>query len=281
MRAVETPLVFDCDGDPLIGILHEPESPHDIGLVIVVGGPQYRVGSHRQFVIMARQIAGAGFPVLRFDYRSMGDSRGRTRDFENVDSDIRAAIDALLAHSPSVRQVVLLGLCDAASANLMYAPQDDRVVGLVLLNPWAHTAAGEARAYVRHYYLQRLLQASFWRKVFAGEFRVRASVSDFLGKLRRSKSDAGDDDKGFLDRMDRGLRVFDGDILLQISGRDLTAAEFMEWAAQSQHDPLRVDDAFELVRFDEADHTMSQAADLEASASATVSWLRRRFSASR
>ena len=48
----------------------------------MVGGPQYRVGSHRQFTLMARAFAAAGYPVLRFDYRGIGDSEGESRGFE-------------------------------------------------------------------------------------------------------------------------------------------------------------------------------------------------------
>jgi len=48
----------------------------DTGVLIVVGGPQYRVGSHRQFVMLARFLADHGVPCMRFDYRGMGDVSG-------------------------------------------------------------------------------------------------------------------------------------------------------------------------------------------------------------
>ena len=84
-------------------------------------------------------VEGLGFGVggdsplaLRFDYRSMGDSPGETRDFLGVDADIAAAIDTLLAARPAIKRVVLWGLCDAASAALLYleATRDPRVAGL-------------------------------------------------------------------------------------------------------------------------------------------------------
>ena len=53
----EIPLAFPCQQDSLIGILHRPERPRRTGVVIVVGGPQYRVGSHRQFTLLARYLA--------------------------------------------------------------------------------------------------------------------------------------------------------------------------------------------------------------------------------
>ena len=88
----EQALTFDCEADALVGILHVPAAPCDVGVVVIVGGPQYRAGSHRQFVLLARELAAAGYAVLRFDYRGMGDSGGEPRDFERVSVDIAAAI---------------------------------------------------------------------------------------------------------------------------------------------------------------------------------------------
>ena len=72
----EKPFIFNCNNEKLVGIIHYPEKkPYfQKGLLIVVGGPQYRVGSHRQFVLLARNLSIAGIPVMRFDYRGMGDS---------------------------------------------------------------------------------------------------------------------------------------------------------------------------------------------------------------
>src|ERR1700760_457890 len=119
--STERVLTFDCQGDALVGVLSEPSAPRETGVVIVVGGPQYRAGSHRQFVLLARAIARQGFAVLRFDVRGMGDSAGSPRDFENIGEDVDAAIAALMQQVPAVRQVALWGLCDGASAALLHA----------------------------------------------------------------------------------------------------------------------------------------------------------------
>ena len=42
------------------------------GLLLVVGGPQYRVGSHRQFVKLCRAAAANRIPAFRFDVAGMG-----------------------------------------------------------------------------------------------------------------------------------------------------------------------------------------------------------------
>jgi len=96
MQVKEQALVFDCQGEQLIGIIHQGESEIRIGVLIVVGGPQYRVGSHRQFLLLARALALHGTPVMRFDVRGMGDSGGEQRFFDQLDDDIRAAVDCNL-----------------------------------------------------------------------------------------------------------------------------------------------------------------------------------------
>ena len=81
MNVSETALVFDCVGETLVGVLTTDSPLAETGVVLVVGGPQYRAGSHRYFVQLARALAGAGFPTLRFDCRGMGDSSGGPQHF--------------------------------------------------------------------------------------------------------------------------------------------------------------------------------------------------------
>lgn len=249
MTVNEQALAFHCEGEPLLGVLSNVAVPAPRGVVIVVGGPQYRAGSHRQFTLLARHLAEQDVPSLRFDYRGMGDSPGASRTFENVSSDIRCAIDVLFDGVPSLKEVVIWGLCDAASAALFYAHQDTRVSGVVLLNPWVHTEHGGARVYLRHYYVRRLFQPTFWRKVASGEFRVGRAASA-LGRLvvasvgrepsterdvsapepgERSHADA----RPFPARMEEGLRRFRGRVLLILSGNDFTAQEFKDLVAGS------------------------------------------------
>ena len=273
----ERALVFDCKGDRLLGILHSPATePRSLGVLIVVGGPQYRVGSHRQFVVMARALASSGYPVLRFDHRGIGDSDGTPRRFEELDDDIRAALDAMHVACPGLSGAVMFGLCDAAAASMMYCAKDPRLAGLILSNPWVHSEAGVARAYVRHYYFERLLQASFWRKVAAGEFDLVESVRDLLRKLwLATKLSRVSAVRGtFRDHMLEGLTRFRGQVLLLISGRDLTAAEFMElgrpderWRAGLARPNVK------LRRYEQSDHTYSDAGGLAMAIADCTAWL--------
>ena len=228
----ESVLSFDCEGDSLLGILAEPDGTAALtALLIIVGGPQYRAGSHRQFTLLARELAQRGFVSLRFDYRGMGDSAGDARDFRDTQADIGAALDALLKARPNVRQVMLWGLCDGASAALMYldSTADPRVGGITLLNPWVRSTATAARAEVKHYYLRKLTQPAFWRKLLGGGVALKG-LQEFLAKLLTARSkDTGPD---FVGRMARGWRARHLPCTVILSGDDLVAREFSDRVAQ-------------------------------------------------
>jgi exosortase A-associated hydrolase 1 len=236
MNYQELALKFTCRDDALYGIASVPERPSSRGVLVIVGGPQYRVGSHRQFTLLARSLAEQGFAVLRFDYGGMGDSGGDMRDFEQVDDDLRAAIDKFFAAVPELEEVVIWGLCDGASAALFYANQDPRVSGLVLLNPWARSEQGLAKATLKHYYRARILDPAMWKKILLLRFDYRAAVRSFcaqLAALFTSESSPGgsaDAAVSFHSRMQTGLSRFQGRVLLIISGADLTAKEFLDMA---------------------------------------------------
>lgn len=267
----------------LVGILHAPvESecePSDTAIVIVVGGPQIRAGSHRQFVLMARAFAAARYPVLRFDLAGMGDSAGEPANFEAASDDIGTAIDALLKRLPSVKQVVLWGLCDGASASLLYwrERRDPRVVALALANPWVRTEASQARTQVKHYYRDRLRQPEFWLKLLRGGVAFRAA-KDLVLNLQRSatsaKSSSVSANLPFPERMAQAWRDFGGEVLLLLSENDFTAKEFLDqvavspaWSNALSRKRLQREDLAG------ADHTFSNAVARQTVIDATLRWL--------
>ena len=274
----EEPLSFDCEGAKLIGVLTQPDAPARTGVLIIVGGPQYRVGSHRQFVHLARRIAAAGLPCLRFDYRGMGDSEGTPRTFEGVDADVEAAVDALQRAS-GIERVVLWGLCDGATAALLYAHRDARIAGIVAVNPWAKTSAGEARVRLQHYYLRRLGSVQFWRKLISGNVSVRASAGGAVQSVRSVlRPTANEND--YLARMHRNLVNGRHALLLVLSGDDLTAREFDRWLQLDRERRLLEKDVrVEVDRIDAADHTFSNAAARRQLEDKTIHWIRRRCAA--
>lgn len=284
---------FDCQGETLMGILAIPRSPASTGVVVIVGGPQYRAGSHRQFVLLSRSLAAAGHAVLRFDYRGMGDSGGTQRDFEGVSADIAEAITTLQQRLPCVTQVVLWGLCDAATAALLYCDEtrDPRVAGLCLLNPWVRSEASLARTQVKHYYIRRLQQRDFWLKVARGGVAIQA-LRGLLQNLRaafgRTASTAAQTTDGhgaisrqlnapqrpFQHRMASAWNQFSGQILLILSGDDYTAQEFQEfagsdpaWKNYSAHAHLTRQDVSGV------DHTFSSAESRRRAEQMTIDWM--------
>jgi exosortase A-associated hydrolase 1 len=288
-REAERALVFRLGDEDLLGIVHPGAADARRGVLVVVGGPQYRVGSHRQFLLLARHLAAAGVPVLRFDYRGMGDSSGARRDFERVAEDLRAAIDAFMAEQPQLREIVIWGLCDAASAALMYAGGDERVSGLVLLNPWVRTEEGLAKAYLKHYYLSRITSRDFWAGLLRGRLNPVAAARGLwqvLGKaLGRGAAPAAKPAPGVSQpahagslplRMAAGWQGFRGRILLILSGDDLTAAEFRDAAANlSEWRGLLEQARVRRCDLAEANHTFSRRAWRDQVAQWTLEWVER------
>jgi uncharacterized protein len=269
---------IECGGKRLPGILARPHaSSSNCAVLIVVGGPQYRVGSHRQFTLLARCLAAHGVATLRFDCRGMGDGDGAQRDFEQIEDDVAAALDQLAGSCPQARKLVVWGLCDAASAALMFCTGDSRVAGLVLANPWVRSEATLAQTHLRHYYPKRLLQRDFWAKVLRGGFdwsRAFRALRETLRARRGGASAGGTVPRSFRERMAQGWRDFRGRILLIVSGDDLTAREFIDLAGSSPawHGLLSRPN---VERFDmpEANHTFSSAAWRAAVEARTLQWL--------
>ncbi len=269
-----------------VGILCLPSITPKSVVIVVVGGPQYRVGSHRQFVQLSRALALRGHATLRFDCAGMGDSPGSLRNFLNVDEDIEAAIAFVRGRLPDVEALALWGLCDAASAALLYvhANGDAGIKGLCLLNPWVRSDVSQAQTQVKHYYVQRLRQAAFWRKLLTGKVAAtavlelgRALRTLLLGKNSKvgdSQNDSNRLDLPFQSRMAHAWKKYSGTILLVLSGDDYTAKEFLGTAEQdalwkgslqrrhvSRHDLAQ------------ADHTFSDAKARLQLEELTVNWL--------
>lgn len=274
----ERAFLFACRGESLPGIIAcpagapEPETTATakmrIGVLIVVGGPQYRVGSHRQFVLLARRLAGAGVPCMRFDYRGMGDATGAPRTFDALEEDIHAALDAFFTEAPTLTGVLLWGLCDGASAAALYAGTDPRVDGLLLLNPWVRTETSAARVRLRHYYLGRLCSRAFWGKLARGGVEPGRSLRDLWRAIRRARGGGGQSgkspaapsagDESLPERMRVALQAVSIPWWVILSGRDHVAREFEQFAASpawAELFPARAP-----YRLPEADHTFSRAA---------------------
>jgi exosortase A-associated hydrolase 1 len=153
MKYSEQAIVFPCAGEQLLGIVAQPEQAESTGVLIIVGGRS----------IVAAAIASSFCCRVRWQLPATRQCVSTTGGWatapascaisEAVESDIAAAVDAFMAASPELERIVLWGLCDAASASLLYlhAHKDERLGGLVLLNPWVRSEATLARAHIKHY----------------------------------------------------------------------------------------------------------------------------------
>jgi uncharacterized protein len=224
--------------------------------------------------------------VIRYDYRGMGDSEGNAITFEESEPDLAITIDTFFRNVPQITGVVLFGLCDAASTALIYAHQDSRIIGLILLNPWVRTEVGEAKAYVKHYYFKRFKDAEFWRKLFAGKFEYTESLKSLkdnittafgFAKIQRTTGGIVAEYKQgtpFPLRMRYGLEHFEGRVLLILSGKDLTAAEFKD-AVNSSRIWRKLLERRSVTRHDlkEANHTFSRQEWRDQVAKWCIDWL--------
>jgi pimeloyl-ACP methyl ester carboxylesterase len=145
------------EGKSLFGILSTPAKAgagDNPAVVILNTGTAHRVGHHRMYVSLARKLAAQGYPVFRFDFAGIGDSRPSESGAPLLEAnltDIRGALDWLEADF-GVRRFVLVGLCSGADYAVMYSHTDPRIVGLTLLDPYVLKTA----RYILDYLLFRV-----------------------------------------------------------------------------------------------------------------------------
>lgn len=283
----ERPVVFSSNGQRLVGIVAVPAQPRARGVIIVVGGPQYRVGSHRQFTLLCRYLAGEGIATLRFDYHGLGDSEGPPAlGVDGLADDLRCAVNTLMEQVAPVQEVVLWGLCGAASAAALYAPGDSRVVGVAMLNPSVRTEQGGATAQLRYYYLERLTSPALWQRLLRGEVDLASSLRDLWLSLRKAAglqtvapvTDEAmrDDQAGALtDRVLDALLRAPVRVLVILSGSDLTAKEFLQVASGSrQWRQLMASPRVVRREIPEANHTFAKSEWRAQVAEWTADWVK-------
>jgi exosortase A-associated hydrolase 1 len=160
-------LTFACEG-ALLGATLDAAGGR-VGLLLVTGGTQTRIGSHRMYERLAKALADKDISCLRFDRRGVGDSGGEDPGFRGSAPDLAAAAALLRAERPGLERVYGFGLCDGATALALFGDQAG-LHGLVLVNPWLVEAeAGEpAPAAIRRHYRERLLSRDGWKKLLSG-----------------------------------------------------------------------------------------------------------------
>jgi exosortase A-associated hydrolase 1 len=269
--ADERILEVDVGGTSVLAIAHLPDETGGHGVLIVPGAPQYRVGPHRLFVDLARQLAHNGVAVMRIDRRGYGDHGGEPVAFEAAGPEIEAALAAFKAAAPGVRSFGVLGLCDGASAALLHAARLSGVDRLILLNPWVRGDAAEAHAVLGGYYVPRMLRWRRWLAVMTSFGRMTGALRGVAGAVLDALRHRGGGQPAFVEAMLRNWVGFPGRSLVVLSGRDVTAAEFDQLVRRTL--TWRVHAGADVLRLKDADHTFSNRRDKARLAEEILAWL--------
>jgi exosortase A-associated hydrolase 1 len=179
-------LSFDCEGAELAASLDEAGGT--TGLLLVTGGSQTRVGSHRMYEGLSKSLCERNFSCFRFDRRGVGDSSGDDPGFRGSEPDLVAAANAFRNACPKLERVYGFGLCDGGSALAMFGKAAG-LNGVILVNPWlVETQPDEpAPAAIRAHYRKRLLSLEGWKKILSGAVDYRK----LLKGLRKASTDRG------------------------------------------------------------------------------------------
>ena len=151
--------------DPLVGVVSIPANLDTRApcLVLLNSGMMHHVGTCNLSVRIARAAAAVGISSCRFDFSGIGDSRSRTFDGTHEErevSEVREVLETLQGRL-DISRFVLCGLCSGADASLTTAEVDDRVVGIVQIDPLMF----RTRSWYYNHYYQRITDPGAWRRL--------------------------------------------------------------------------------------------------------------------
>ena len=154
----------------LVGVVGQPSAAHDaVGVIVLNAGLMHRIGPFRLHVELTRRLNALGYPTLRFDLSTLGDS-GATAEAgsreQQVAADVADAM-ALLGRQAGCTRFVLVGLCRGAQSAHTAACNGAGVAGAIFLDGYIYRTVGFR---LRHY-LPRLLSPARWRGFLARKLR--------------------------------------------------------------------------------------------------------------
>ncbi|MGP1664377.1 MAG: alpha/beta hydrolase [Rhodanobacter sp.] len=142
--------------DHLVGVIGTPAgNAGGVGVIILNAGLVHRIGPFRLHVDLSRRLNVSGYPTLRFDLSTLGDS-GASGALQSREQQTRADMAdamALLRTQAGCTQFVLVGLCSGAENAYLAACTEPSVAGVVFLDGYAYRTLGFR---LRHY-LPRLM----------------------------------------------------------------------------------------------------------------------------
>ncbi|RDS83905.1 alpha/beta hydrolase [Dyella monticola] len=254
----------------LVGIagLPSPAAPAVVGVIVLNAGLVHRIGPFRLHVEMTRRLNAYGYPTLRFDLSTIGDSassgESQTRK-QQICADVGDAMN-LLGEQAACKRFVLIGLCSGSQSAHMVACSDPKVAGAVFLDGYAYRTLG----YRLRYYLPRLLDISRWLRVLPGRRQASSNASNepafTVAPLPQAVVRAD-----FAGMLDRGLKlclIYSGGISRYFNH----ARQFQECFGRVVNHP-GVSTGF----LKEADHTYILTGDRNRLLDSVERWLSRNF----
>ena len=139
---VEHPVLFDCEGERLVGIIAVPESAARVAVLVIVGGPQYRAGAHRQFVQLCAAARRRRLPGDALRLSRHGRQHGRRADVRGMRSGYRGRDRRAAVELSRRRARAFYGACAMPRpppSTTGSRRRIARVAAMALLNPWVRS----------------------------------------------------------------------------------------------------------------------------------------------
>ncbi len=250
------------------GLAASPSPTEPVGIIVLNAGMVHRVGPFRLHVEITRRLNACGYPTLRFDLSSLGDSSASDESqsqAQQIHADVADAMSLLASHAGCTR-FVLLGLCSGAQNAHTVAVDEPRVAGAIFLDGYAYRTTG---FHLRHY-LPRLWSAARWRR--------------FIGRKLQAARDNGGDDvfavrfpprdqvkRELADMLDRGLKlhfIYSGGVTRYLNH----PRQFRECYGRLADRP-----GISARLFDGTDHTYALQVDRQRLLDDIEGWLQRNF----
>jgi exosortase A-associated hydrolase 1 len=240
-------------GETLAATLDDADG--SVGLLIVSGGNEIRVGAHRGMAKLSADVANHGHPVFRFDRRGIGDSTGDNGEFTSSAEDIDAALSAFRAACPHLTRIIAFGNCDAASALVLHPPRG--LAGVVLGNIWVIEKVDDLPppAAIKARYLERMKDPKAWLGLFTGAINLR-KLGNGLLKIAKTQAPAS-----LPQQVAEGLASFDGPVSILLCTRDTTAIAFADAWSQPAFEAARRKNTVTVTKIDSASHSFASDAD--------------------
>lgn len=178
----EEPVVFGTK-HRMFGVLVRPRAERvraDRPAVILTNaGTVHRIGPHRLYVELARELADLGFYVLRVDLSGIGDSEVGTPP-ENLCYPVTGLADckegmSALASRLGVERFIIAGLCSGGDIAFQLGLQDPRVAGVVMMNPrtfCVHDLSLVEAVKGARYYQTSMFKKEKWLKLLRGQVDI-------------------------------------------------------------------------------------------------------------